>query len=91
MEIEACSERLYEINQMISIKNQLQNAIDFFKLQNKNINNFVITQLQNTISTIDKKLLSECPHEYVEDYIDTSPTRSMKITYCRNCYSTFST
>ena len=28
---------------------------------------------------------SMCKHEFIDDYIDTGPESSMKITYCVNC------
>ena len=81
----------YDIIQMIQFKNQMQNAIDFFYMQDPILNKTIISQFKSTISTINNKLMSECPHDYEEDDIDVSPTKTIHINYCRNCLSMFPT
>jgi hypothetical protein len=34
---------------------------------------------------INKKIIDQCNHEFIEDDIDLSPDRSMKIIYCKIC------
>jgi hypothetical protein len=36
----------------------------------------------------DRKILELCNHEYIDDYIDITPDRSKKITYCKICEHT---
>ena len=78
-----------DVTQMIQFKNQMQNAIDFFNMQDPIFNKAIISQFKSTISTINNKLMSECHHDYEEDYIDISDTKTIHINYCRNCLSTF--
>jgi hypothetical protein len=40
----------------------------------------------NIFNSILKYLEQHCNHEYVDDYIDTSPDAGMNIRYCKFCY-----
>ena len=49
----------------------------------------IISTIDVLFKHIDCVLKSECRHIYVEDWIDITPDKSQKITYCKLCESTF--
>jgi hypothetical protein len=51
----------------------------------------LIEQILHLINIVETKVKAECKHDYVEDYIDVDPERSMRITYCNKCLSQFQT
>lgn len=89
--MEETNDNYNNVTQMIQFKNQMQNAIYFFNLQDPIFNKAIISQFKSTISTINNKLMSECLHDYEEDYIDISDTKTIRINYCPKCLSTFPT
>ena len=42
-------------------------------------------QIETSKQNINNKLKEICQHEFVRDYIDVSPERSIEITYCSIC------
>lgn len=41
--------------------------------------------LRSINEVISKKIINDCSHEFIEDYIDIFPDKSQKITYCKFC------
>jgi hypothetical protein len=51
--------------------------------------NDLILHIESLTNIVEKRIKSECKHEYVEDYIDIDLERSQRICYCNKCYSCF--
>jgi hypothetical protein len=51
----------------------------------------IIGKLTTLIEFIEHQIRCECKHEYVEDYIDIDPEKSVRISYCKLCYCSFPT
>ena len=90
------SENSNTIECLIQIRKTVERQLNFFRsslneTQEKNIPPFqkIDLDFQNLLENIDTTLKSECKHVYEEDYVDTTPDRSQKITYCKICYCTF--
>jgi predicted nuclease with TOPRIM domain len=47
-------------------------------------------KFEEILRCIERKLKTECKHNYVSDTIDLDPDESVDIIYCNFCYSTFS-
>ena len=47
-------------------------------------------KFEEILRCMERKLKTECKHNYVNDTIDLDPDESVEITYCNFCYSTFS-
>jgi hypothetical protein len=44
-----------------------------------------IKAMEEQLLSINKKIQHICVHDFVEDYIDIDPDRSIKIVYCQVC------
>lgn len=81
---------------LIELKARTEKQLIFFRncLQesphkNESRFNMVVLNVEKLLENIDNILKSECRHVYEEDYIDITPDRSQKITYCKICNCTF--
>ena len=41
--------------------------------------------LRSINEVINKKIINDCSHEFIEDYIDIFPDKIQKIVYCKFC------
>lgn len=71
-----------ELNKLYSEYNIFEEKNDFL---NKKTLAYKNTSLQYMNKVINKKIIQCCNHEFVEDYIDTFPDRSLRIIYCNIC------
>jgi hypothetical protein len=74
------------------IYNSLNNLLHEHGIFEENFINLKRSEINNEYSTfiqiqkhINKKIIEQCKHEFVEDDIDLTSDRSMKITYCKIC------
>lgn len=81
------------IEHLIEMRTTIEEQKNFFVLHLKEImvSKFqqILADLTILLEHIDQTLKAECVHEYVEDWIDITPERSQKITYCSTCHCTF--
>ena len=84
------------IDYLIEMRTTIEEQRGFFILQLQETKETMVSKFQQIISDltillehIDQTLKAECVHEYVEDWIDITPERSQKITYCSTCHCTF--
>jgi hypothetical protein len=52
-------------------------------------NSDYITRLETLLKRVNIKIKGGCKHQYEEDDIDVDCEKSMKVTYCTICFSTF--
>lgn len=45
----------------------------------------LLEKMRKIMITIDGKIYDSCNHVFLEDYIDTFPEKSIKISYCTKC------
>jgi hypothetical protein len=67
-----------DIQDVINIKKRIENLI---KEQDNE-------HLKNALEQLNHFLIQNCSHDYVDDFIDIDPDRSMQITYCTKCMMT---
>jgi hypothetical protein len=67
-----------DIQEVITIKRVLENLIK----EQDNVH------LRNALEQLNQFLNQNCSHDYIDDYIDIDPDRSMQITYCTRCMMT---
>jgi hypothetical protein len=67
-----------DIQEVITIKRVLENLIK----EQDNVH------LINALEQLNQFLNQNCSHDYIDDYIDIDPDRSMQITYCTRCMMT---
>jgi len=67
-----------DIQEVLTIKKRIENLI---KEQDN-------AQLRNALEQLNQFLNQNCSHDYVDDFIDIDPDRSIKITYCTRCMMT---
>lgn len=67
-----------DIQEILTIKKRIENLI---KEQDN-------AHLRNALEQLNQFLNQNCPHDYVDDFIDIDPDRSMQITYCSKCMMT---
>uniref|UniRef100_A0A6C0LCT0 Uncharacterized protein n=1 Tax=viral metagenome TaxID=1070528 RepID=A0A6C0LCT0_9ZZZZ len=84
------------IEHLIEMRTTIEEQRGFFILQLQETKETMVSKFQQIISDltillehIDQTLKAECVHTYVEDWIDITPERSQKITYCSTCHCTF--
>lgn len=80
------------IDKLLSVKKNLEMMNIFLKtLEKQEINTVVnvINSLNIAREQIKTILNRECRHEYVEDDIDIDAEKSIQITYCPLCETTF--
>jgi hypothetical protein len=73
---------------LIELRDFLKEKFLFFS-QRKNNTTKIVEKISILFNSIEQKLHSECIHDYVDDYIDITPEKSQKITYCKSCWCTF--
>lgn len=58
------------------------------KYQNKNIknNDDLLKQQKNLYIDIDKILLKNCDHEWIDDVVEEPLERERNICYCKHCF-----
>lgn len=66
----------YNINILLETQELLKS---FYELTNDN-------EIMNIYNNIEEYIKLNCNHHYIEDYIDLTPDKSMKIHYCTNCF-----
>ena len=80
------------IDKLLSVKKRLEMLNIFLKTLEKEETNAVVNVINSLniareqIKTILKR---ECRHEYAEDDIDIDVEKSVQITYCPLCETTF--
>ena len=81
---------------LIELRTKSEKQLFFFRnclketpQQNEPRFKMIISNFEQLLENIDNILKSECRHIYEEDYIDITPDRSQKITYCKICHCTF--
>ena len=81
---------------LIEIRDTIEKQLFFFRSclkenQEQLVNRFqlIVLDFEHLLEDIDNTLKAECKHVYEEDYIDITPDRSQKITYCKKCHRTF--
>jgi hypothetical protein len=79
----------HQIDNLIEMRDFLKEKQIFFQGR-KNVTT-IVDKLTNLIGFIDNHIRADCKHEYVEDYIDIDPEKSMRICYCKLCYCSFPT
>ena len=84
------------IDYLIEMRTTIEEQRGFFILQLKEPTEIMVPRCKKIISdltilldNIDETLKAECIHTYVEDWVDITPERSQKITYCSTCHCTF--
>jgi hypothetical protein len=80
------------IDKLLSVKKRLEMLNIFLKTLEKQETNTVVNvtnSLNIAREQIKTILKRECRHEYVEDDIDIDAEKSMQITYCPLCETTF--
>lgn len=84
------------IDYLIEMRTTIEEQRGFFILQLKEPTEIMVQRCKKIISdltilldNIDETLKAECIHTYVEDWVDITPERSQKITYCSTCHCTF--
>lgn len=69
--------------------NKLYSKYHIFEENNLFLNKKILAIKQASLEfmnkIIDSKIINCCKHEFVEDYIDTFPDRSLRIIYCEIC------
>jgi hypothetical protein len=80
------------VSELLTKKTAIQNSIDFFSTCDPFIEEIdaiyfkrQLRFLENKMKLVDKQIKELCNHEYVEDWIDLDPDRSVKIKYCSIC------
>ena len=58
----------------------------FYKLMNIKTLNELKNKITEYADILEKNTI--CDHEWIDDYIDITPDRSMPITYCEKCEAT---
>jgi len=76
-------------NEIYDELNKLYSEYNIFEEKNRFLNKKSLAykniSLQYMNKIINKKIIQCCHHEFVEDYIDTFPDRSLRIIYCNIC------
>ena len=67
-----------DIQEILNVKKVLENLI---KEQDN-------AHLKNALEQLNLFLIQNCIHEFVDDFIDIDPDRSMQISYCSKCMMT---
>lgn len=67
-----------DIQEVLTIKKRIENLIN--EQDNRH--------LKNALEQLNQFLIQNCHHDYLDDFIDIDPDRSMKITYCTRCMMT---
>jgi hypothetical protein len=67
-----------DIQEILNIKKRIENLI---KEQDD-------AHLKNALEQLNYFLIQNCSHDYVDDFIDIDPDRSMQISYCTKCMMT---
>jgi NMD protein affecting ribosome stability and mRNA decay len=75
-------EKLYDI---INTLNDCEKVADGTDISFSNLKGDCETHLKHVQKIHMNFFHSMCKHEFIDDYIDTGPESSKKITYCSHC------
>ena len=81
---------------LIEMRITIEKQLFFFRTclkenQEQVVNRFqlIVLDFEHLLEDIDATLKAECKHIYEEDYVDITPDRSQKITFCSRCGCSF--
>ena len=67
-----------DIQEVLIIKKRIENLV---KEQDN-------AHLKNALEQLNQFLNQNCSHDYIDDFIDIDPDRTMQIIYCTKCMMT---
>lgn len=71
---------------LLQQKKNIESKLYFFSNSTKNVDiKNQIVLLTESLQNVNNKLRTTCQHDYVEDWIDIDPDKTIKIRYCTIC------